>query len=166
MDAAADSTPPAAPPTLPTPAPARPAWRRWLRRLLWAVGALLVLWALLWLAVPPLLQWQGQKIGSEQLGRPVRIGKVEFKPWSLELTLHDLAVGGLAGAPDQLTVKRVYLNAELQSLWRLGPVLDALQVDAPALRLTHEGDGRYDIDDILARLRAQPQPAKPSRPLR
>jgi uncharacterized protein involved in outer membrane biogenesis len=136
------------------------------RRLLWAVGALLLLWGLLWLAVPPLLKWQGQKIASEQLGRPVRIGQVEFKPWSLELTVHDLAVGGLAGAPDQLSVKRIYLNAAVQSLWRLGPVLDALQVDAPALRLTHTGEGHYDIDDILARLTAGPAPAQPSRPLR
>ncbi|MBS0500977.1 MAG: DUF748 domain-containing protein [Burkholderiaceae bacterium] len=161
IDEAAQPTPPAAAP------PARRAgWRRWGRRLLWAVGALLLLWGLLWLAVPPLLKWQGQKIASEQLGRPVRIGQVEFKPWSLELTVHDLAVGGLAGAPDQLSVKRIYLNAAVQSLWRLGPVLDALQVDAPALRLTHTGEGHYDIDDILARLTAGPAPAQPSRPLR
>ena len=69
IDEAAQPTPPAAAP------PARRAgWRRWGRRLLWAVGALLLLWGLLWLAVPPLLKWQGQKIASEQLGRPVRIG--------------------------------------------------------------------------------------------
>ena len=167
IDEAAQTTAPeAAPPAAePTPPARRPWWWRWGRRLLWAVGALLLLWGLLWLAVPPLLQWQGQKIASEQLGRPVRIGKIEFKPWTLELTLHDLAVGGLAGAPDQLTVGRIYLNASLESLWRLGPVLDALQVDAPALRLTHEGEGHYDIDDILARLTAGPAPAQPSKPM-
>ncbi|HMN57300.1 MAG TPA: DUF748 domain-containing protein, partial [Ottowia sp.] len=167
IDEAAQTTAPEAAPPAAAPAPParRPWWWRWGRRLLWAVGALLLLWGLLWLAVPPLLQWQGQKIASEQLGRPVRIGKIEFKPWTLELTLHDLAVGGLAGAPDQLTVGRIYLNPSLESLWRLGPVLDALQVDAPALRLTHEGDGHYDIDDILARLTAGPAPAQPSKPM-
>ncbi|MCD6674329.1 MAG: DUF748 domain-containing protein [Burkholderiaceae bacterium] len=161
MPEAAES---AEPPTQSSP-PAPSAWRRWARRLLWAVCAVLLLWGLLWLAVPPLLQWQGQKIASQELGRPTRIGKVDFRPWSLELTVHDLAVGGVAGAPDQFTVKRLYLDASWQSLWRLGPVLNALQVDDPALRLTHLGEGRYDIDDILARLAAQAQPTQPSRPL-
>jgi len=131
-----------------------------------AVGPVAVLLrGALWLAVPPLLQWQGEKIASRELGRPTRIGKVNFAPWSLELTVHDLAVGGRDGTPDQLTIERLYLDASWQSLWRLGAVLNAVQVDAPALRLTHLGEGRYDIDDILARLAAQPAQAESSRPL-
>lgn len=116
--------------------------------------------------MPPLLNWQGEKIGSEQLGRAVRIGAVDFKPWTLELTLNDVAVGGAAGAPDQLSVKRIYANAALQSLFRLAPVVDAIQVEAPALRLTHLGDGHYDIDDILAKRAARPQPAEATEPAR
>ena len=79
--------------------------------MLLAVLGLLALWLLAWLAVPPLVKWQGQKIASEELGRPTTIGKVDFKPWSLELTVHDLAVGGLVGAPDQFTLERLYLDA-------------------------------------------------------
>ncbi len=90
---------------------------------------------------------------------------MDFAPWSLELTVHDLAVGGLDGAPDQFTVERLYLDASWQSLWRLGPVLNAVQVEDPTLRLTHLGEGRYDIDDVLARLTARPEQAEPSRPL-
>mgnify|MGYP002651745248 CR=1 FL=1 len=41
------------------------------------------------------------------------------------------------GAPDQFSVKRVYADAELQSIFRLAPVIDALQIEAPAVRLTH-----------------------------
>ena len=130
------------------------------------MAGLLGLWALGWLAVPPLLKWQGEKIASGQLGRAVRIGAVDFKPWTLELTLNDVAVGGAAGAPDQLSVKRIYANAALQSLFRLAPVVDAIQVEAPALRLAHLGYGHYDIDDILAKLAARPQPAEATEPAR
>ncbi|QTD43910.1 DUF748 domain-containing protein [Ottowia testudinis] len=149
--------------------PARRRWlpaNRWARRALYGVAGLLGLWALGWLAVPPLLKWQGEKIASEQLGRAVRIGAVDFKPWTLELTLSDVAVGGAAGAPDQFSVKRVYADAALQSLFRLAPVVDAIQVEAPALRLTHLGGGHYDVDDILAKLAARPQPAETGEPAR
>lgn len=61
----------------------------------------------------------------------------------------------------QLGVKRLYADVELQSLLRLAPVVDAVTVDEPLLRLTHLGGGRYDIDDVLQKL-VQPsgQPAR------
>lgn len=138
---------------------------RWLRRALGAVLGLLLLWALAWLAVPPLAKHLIQKNASEQLGRTVTLGAVDFQPWTLELTLTDLAVAGAAEGPPQLSVKRIYIDAELQSLLRLAPVVDAVQLDTPVLRLTHQGDGRYDIDDILAKL-ASPPDAPASDPVR
>lgn len=125
---------------------------RWLRRLAWAIGSLLVLWGCAWLAVPPLLKSQVQKLATEQLGRKVTLGAVDFKPWSLELTLTDLAIATADGASDQVKIQRLYIDSELQSVLRLAPVVDALAIDAPQVRLTHLGGGRYDIDDIVARL--------------
>lgn len=143
-------------------------WGIWLLRAAWLGAALLVLWALAWLAVPPLLKSQAQKIASEKLGRAVTIGAIDFKPWSLELTVSDLSIAKLAasasgssgasastppGAP-QISIKRIYIDAELESLLRLAPVADAIQIDEPVVSLTHLGDGRFDIDDILARFRS------------
>lgn len=141
---------------------------KWARRVAWFVLAVLVLWAIGWLAVPPLLRSQGQKLASEALGRQVTIGKVEFSPWSLELTVHDLAIAKADGKGDQLAVKRIYVDAEAQSLFRLAPVLDAVQVDAPVVHLAQTSPGHYDIDDILARFASKPQEpeAKDSAPPR
>ena len=127
---------------------------KWVRRSVWAVGGMVALWGVAWLAVPPIVKSQVEKIASEQLGRKVTLGVVDFKPWSLELTVHDLAVARAAGVADaspQLFIKRFYIDAELQSLGRLAPVLDAIEVDAPHLGLTHLGGGHYDVDDILSR---------------
>ena len=130
---------------------------RCVQRVVWAVFGLLLLWALAWLAVPPLAKHLIQTTASEQLGRAVTLGAVDFQPWTLEATLTDLSVAGAtAGSPPQLSVKRLYIDAELQSLLRLAPVLDAVQLEAPVLRLTHRGDGRYDIDDVLAKLATPP----------
>jgi hypothetical protein len=124
----------------------------WLRRARYGVAGVLIAWALAWLVVPPVLKHQAQKVASERLGRTVTIGSVDFNPWSLELTLSDLVIATADGKADQLRMKRLHVDAELESVLRWAPVVDAVVVDAPALRLTHLGGGRYDIDDVLQRL--------------
>ena len=134
---------------------------RWRRRAAWAIGVWLLLGALAYAAVPVLLKWQLEKTGSEKLGRQLTVGVVEFKPWSLELTIHDLAIAKAgqtslqppaARQSPQLKIKRLYVDAELESVLRLAPVVAALVVDEPVASLTYLGLGRYDIDDIFARL--------------
>ena len=129
-----------------------PAVSLWLRRLAWGLAGLLVLWVLAWAAVPPLLKSQAQSRLSALLGRQVTVGGVEFSPWSLELTVRDLAVATADGKSPQFSVDRVYVDAELQSLLRLAPVVDAVAIDGPKVHLTHLGAGQYDIDDIVQRL--------------
>ncbi len=127
---------------------------------MWAAAGLLGLWAVAWLAVPPLVKSQAIKAAGEQLGREVTIGAISFSPWTLELTVNDLVVAGQGAGPPQLAIKRIYMDAELQSLLRLAPVVDAVTVDGVSARLRHLGGGKYDIDDILARIASLP-PAKP-----
>ncbi|MES2533086.1 MAG: DUF748 domain-containing protein [Pseudomonadota bacterium] len=130
--------------------------KKWVRRAAVLLLAWLALWLLAWLAVPPLVKSQLQRIASEKLGRQVTVGSVDFKPWTLELTLNDLRIAGTGGSDPQLEIRRLYADAELQSILRLAPVIDSLQVDAPAVRLTRLADGRYDIDDIAAKLASPP----------
>ncbi|WP_044397763.1 DUF748 domain-containing protein [Acidovorax temperans] len=129
---------------------------RWFKPATRALAALLGVWALSWLSVPALVKGPLERMASEQLGRTVTVGSIDFKPWSLELTLRDIAVAGAKGTegPAQLTIGRVYVDAELQSLLRLAPVVDAFTVESPALRITHLGQGRYDVDDVIAKLAA------------
>lgn len=154
-------------PSVPLPAPLR-HWR-WRRTAIRTLAALAALWLTTWLAVPALLQSPLERAASAQLGRAVTVGEIDFRPWSLELTLRDIAVAGADGAPPQLTIDRIYADLELQSLLRLAPVVDAFTVENPALRVTHHGGGRYDVDDILARL-ARPgekkDPAEDAAPAR
>jgi len=134
---------------------------RWFRPAVRALAGLIGLWLLTWLAVPPLLKGPLERIASEQLGRTVTVGGIDFQPWSLEFALRDVAVAGANGAPPQLTIGRIYADGELQSLLRLAPVVDAFTIDNSVLRITHLGDGRYDVDDIIAKVTApqsEPEP--------
>jgi Domain of Unknown Function (DUF748) len=125
----------------------------WARHLVWTVVCVLALWLISWLAVPLLLKWQLQKQASQALGRNVTVERVDFRPWSLALTIEGLRVAGAQGDAEQLSVARVHVNAELQSILRLAPVIDVLKIEQPRLALRHLGGGRYDVDDIVQRLR-------------
>ncbi|HOM14991.1 MAG TPA: DUF748 domain-containing protein, partial [Rubrivivax sp.] len=141
---------------------------RALRLLMWAAAALLLSWLLGWLALPPLLKWQLETRGAALLGREVRVGEVRFVPMTLQLTLRDLSLGAAAGADDaepQLHIDRLFVDLDARSLLRWAPVVAALEVDAPHLRLTRLGAGRYDIDDLLQRFAPKPgePPSEPAR---
>ena len=134
-----------------------------LKRLGWAVLAVLGLLALAWVGVPPLLKSQVERRVSEALGRPVQVGRIDFKPWTLELTVEQLAIGAAPGAPSPeplLKIARLHANADLRSVLNLAPVLTALEIDQPEVRLTRTAEGHYDIDDLIARFSA-PTPAQP-----
>ncbi len=129
-----------------------------LRFLMLALLLLLGIWAAAWYGVPVWLKGYVQAQGRTAVGREVRVESVSFRPWSLELELKGLQVAGATpDAPPLLDVARLYVDAELQSLFRLAPVVDALQVERPVLRLRHLGDGHYDIDDLLARWAQRPR---------
>ncbi|MBS0492886.1 MAG: DUF748 domain-containing protein [Proteobacteria bacterium] len=131
---------------------------RWLRRVAWLVAGLLGLWLLAWVAVPPIARAQIEKHASELLGRKVTVAKVEFEPWSLEATVRGLSIASRDGQSPQVQVARIYIDAELQSLWRLAPVIDAFQVDDPVIHVTQTAPGEFDFDDVLARLAEQRKP--------
>ncbi|MEN9475497.1 MAG: hypothetical protein RIS48_2219, partial [Pseudomonadota bacterium] len=120
---------------------------------------LLLFWLLAWAGLPPLLKWQLERQAGAALGRTVSVERVELKPWSLELELHGLRLLDAQGQGDQFTLERLYLDLDARSLLQLAPVLDALEFDRPHFRLRHLGGGRYDIDDLIARLLKPEQPA-------
>ena len=142
---------------------------KWLRRFAWAGGALIVLWVLAWAIVPPVLKSQAQQRLGEALGRSVTLGEVSFSPWSLELTLRDIVIGGAPGDPKALPllkVARLYVNADISSLLHAAPVVEAFEIDAPELRVARTAPGHYDIDDLIARFQPTAPEPPPAEPLR
>ena len=142
---------------------------KWLRRIAWAGLALIGVWVLAWAIVPPVLKSQAQQRLSDALGRSVTLGEVSFSPWSLELTLRDIVIGGATADPKALPllkVARLYVDADISSLLRAAPVVEAFEVDAPELRLARTAPGHYDIDDLIARFQPTSPEPPPSEPLR
>ena len=134
---------------------------RWLRRLGWGLLGVLLLWGTSWLALPPLLKWQGQLRLSEVLGRQVAIERIDVEPWALVLRVEGLTIGPAAGSdqPALLQLSRLRIDAAIDSLRQRAPVIEAIEIDGLDLRLTRTAEGHYDIDDLLQRF--SPEPGAP-----
>ena len=133
-----------------------PTARRRLKRAALVVVALAVLWSAAWFYGPPLIRAQLQQAATAKLGRAVTVATVKFNPWTLELDFAGLEIAGADGLPQpQLRVDRIHADAALLSLFRLAPVVDRLEIEAPQLRVARLGDGRFDVDDIVQRLAAE-----------
>lgn len=147
-----------------------PPASKWIRRLAWAGLAVLVIGVGAWLGVPPVLKSQAQERLGALLGRTVTIGEVEFSPVALSLTVRDIRIAGGDGDADaapQLSVARLFVDAQWRSLVARAPVVEALQVDALKARVQRTATGGTDVDDVLARLKRDPDPADAaSEPLR
>lgn len=138
----------------------------WLRRVAWGVAGLLAVWAVAWLAVPPLLKSQAESRLSALLGREVLIGEVAFKPWALDLTLRNVRIMGLPGASGPLLeLAQAHVDLSINSLFRRAPVIEALELDGLQMRVARTSAGHYDIDDLIERFtpRADAPASEPAR---
>ena len=88
----------------------------WIRRFAWLVLCWGGAWLLGWLVVPPLAQSQIERHASEALGRKLTVERVEFLPWTLEATLHGVALASKDGSSEPVRVGRLSLAADSCSL--------------------------------------------------
>lgn len=132
------------------------------RTVAWLLGAFALLLLLAWLGLPPLVRAVAQQQLGQQLGRQVTLGAVRFNPFTLTLRIEQLAVAGArAGEAPLLELGAAEVNADLRSVLRGAPVLESLSLQSPRLRLARLADGRYDIDDLLARWAQRPRSPEP-----
>lgn len=122
-----------------------------------------VLAATLW-ALPGWLKQRLEHEAGAALGRPVSIDRLALHWQRLAVTVEGLRVAGPApAAPPLLKVARMELDASAASLWKRAVVVEALRIEQPEVALARTGEGRFDVDDLIARL-SQPAaaPAEPA----
>lgn len=147
--------------------PWTPDWPRVRRIALRTVGGLVALFVVAWLGVPPLAKSLAQDRLGTLLGRQVSMQAVHFNPLLWRLSVDDLVVAGAQpGQAPQMSLGHLELDVSAGSLWRRAPVVEALRVERPRLRLARVSAGHYDIDDILARLQTGQPPSADATPVR
>ena len=136
----------------------------WVRKAAIAAGALLVLWGFLgFVVLPGVLRPAVVKKLAERLHRPVSLRKLSINPFALSATLEGLDVRDRDGRPF-LSFESLYVNAEASSVLRGGPVLRAITLAKPAITLSRNADGRYNVQDLIEEFsKPKPEDGKPLR---
>ena len=133
-----------------------------------ALGATLIALALYSLLGFLILPGIGLRIANQQLSQyanvPARLERLEFNPFSLELTLWGLHLG--APGAEQVSFDRLYTNLQIDSLWSGALHLAAVELDKPHTELLFDKQGQLNLAQLFklppsAPVAADAPPSKP-----
>ena len=121
---------------------------RRIKSFLWLVAAIALLvvayaWAGYWLA-PRLIKDQLPRAVAAATGQRLALGAVAVQPFRLSVEVAHIALTEPDGTP-LLGAQRLFVDAELASLWRRGVVLRAIVLDEPAVNLVLRPDGSLNL---------------------
>lgn len=128
-----------------------------------AIGAVLIALALYSLLGFLILPGIGLRIINQQLANyatvPAKLDRLEFNPFSLELTLWGLRVGETG--KEQVGFERLYTNLQADSLWTKALHLADVQLDKPKTELLFSKDGTLNLTRLFKLPASEPTPATP-----
>lgn len=110
------------------------------------------------LVAPRLVKSLAEKHGSAYLGRQVTVQDVSINPYTLQLTASGLRVLEANGKDEAVTLASLTVDAEWISLIEMAPVVRALQIEQPWVRIVRfDEEGRYNYSDVLKKILAEPK---------
>lgn len=112
-----------------------------------------------WL-VPRLVRSNLVGFASQQYHRAATVGDIRFNPFTLKLELRDFSLPDADGAP-LLAFRRLLLDFDVSSVWRVGASFAAVELDDPFARVMLRPDGSLNLAD-LAKLAHPPPPSDSS----
>ena len=116
-----------------------------------ALGAVLIAIALYSVLGFLILPGIGLRIINQQLANyatvPARLDRLEFNPFSLELTLWGLRIG--EPGKEQVGFERLYTNLQADSLWTKALHLAAVELDKPKTELLFNKDGTLNLTQLF-----------------
>ncbi|NQD75281.1 DUF748 domain-containing protein [Pseudomonas sp. CM27] len=116
-----------------------------------AAGAIVALVALYSLLGFLILPGFALRIANQQLAQyatvPAHLERIEFNPFSLELTLWGLQLG--EPGKEQVAFERLYANLSLDSLWTRALHLEAVELDKPRTEVLFAKDGALNLTGLF-----------------
>ncbi|WP_323114945.1 DUF748 domain-containing protein [Pseudomonas guariconensis] len=129
-----------------------------------AVGAMLALVALYSLLGFLIIPGVGLRIANQQLAQyatvPAHLQRLEFNPFSLELTLWGLQIG--EPGKEQVGFERLYANLSLDSLWTKALHLETVELDKPRNEVLFAKDGSLNLTQLFKLPPSEPKPEEPA----
>jgi hypothetical protein len=111
--------------------------------------------------LPGILLSQAEKIASEKLHRRLTIQKIEVNPYTFSVTVNGLKLMEADGSTVFVSFDQLRVDASAHSLYRLAPVVQAVQLVKPYVHLVLLSPNHYNFDDLV-QLLSTGKPSEPS----
>lgn len=130
----------------------------------WFTAGLALIAIVGFLAVPPILKSVLVRQLSDKLHRETSIRQIEFNPFNLAVKVTGFSMKERGGAGPFLSFEELYLNFEIASVFRGGPVLRDILLKSPSVTVIRKEDLSYNFSDLLEEFASKPSAG--SKPLR
>ncbi|UQB27578.1 DUF748 domain-containing protein [Pseudomonas syringae] len=133
---------------------------RGLKYTLGSVLAVLVLYSLLGFFILPGV---ALRIANQQLANystvPAKLERLEFNPYTLELTLWGLNIG--TPGKEQVAFEKLYANLQIDSLWTRALHLQRVELIKPKTELLFDKQGTLNLAQLFKLPASEPTPDEP-----
>lgn len=108
--------------------------------------------------LPGYAKTQIETILSGKLNRSVTIDSIAIQPYTLELTVLGFQIAEKNDAGSTFfAFDRLYIDVSIESVRHLAPVVRAVTLTTPRLRLVREDTHRFNISDLIEQFKSQPE---------
>lgn len=123
----------------------------------WVGGAVVAVAVLGFLVMPPLARHFGERALADVLGRAVTIDKIKINPFALSVSANGVSIAEADGQPGAFAFSALYANLEIESIFRGGPVLREVRLEAPQVHFARLDATRHNWSDVIEHLAARPK---------
>src|SRR5688572_23620289 len=116
---------------------------------IWFVSVIIAIGVLGALIAPLLLRSVLESRLSEQFHRPVSIRQVRINPYAMTATMRGFLMKERQSSATAISFDELHVNLQLQSLFRLAPVVKELRLVKPYVNLVRNEDRTYNYQDLM-----------------
>lgn len=133
------------------------AKKPFVKRTLIALVALVVIFGLTgYFILPGVAKGKAEAILAEKLHRKTTIEAIEIHPFSLEATVRGVRMMEPDGAAVFISFDELYADLQVESIFRMAPVVREVRLVKPYVHVVHVEGPRYNITDIVELIQSQP----------
>ena len=116
---------------------------------IWSVSIFVAIGVLLGLVAPPLIRGKIASALSDKLHRVVTIEQIRINPYAMTLAVRGFLMKERQSQTPAVSFNELFVNLELQSLFRLAPVIKELRLVKPYVNLVRNEDLKYNFQDLI-----------------
>ena len=116
---------------------------------IWLISFFVAIGVLFGLIAPPLIRGKIAAALSDKLHRQVSIEQIRLNPYAMTATIRGFLVKERQSQQPAVSFDELYVNLQLQSLFRLAPVIKDLRLVKPYINVVRNQDRKYNFQDLI-----------------